>query len=99
MAYIIKADAPEKFEFEYDGKTYSVPYLKYAPYPVISKYNADIKKAKTASEQADALIDLCSKQFEKHAPGVLKNLSMEQATDMFNAYVEEGKTAPGESQA
>ena len=99
MAYIIKADKPESFEFEYDGKQYSVPYLRYAPYPVVAKYNAAVKKVKTASEQADALIDLCSGQFEKHAPGVLKNLSMEQATEMFNAYVAEGKTTPGESQA
>lgn len=93
--YVIEKSEAKRFEFEIDGKEYSVPRRESLPFPVFRKIRKRIQESDNAAEEGvNAMFDL----FEEFAPGALDSLDFEQALNLINAYStgDEGETL-GES--
>lgn len=93
--YRIEKSEAKRFEFEIDGKEYSVPRRESLPFPKFREIQKRIKDADDPAEEGvNAIFDL----FDEFAPGALDSLDFEQALNLINAYStgDEGETL-GES--
>lgn len=93
--YTIEKSEAKQFEFEIDGKAYSVPRRESLPFPTFRKIRKRIQEADDPAEEGvNAIFDL----FDEFAPGALDSLDFEQALNLVNAYStgDEGETL-GES--
>lgn len=81
--YTVEKSKAKCFEFEIDGKKYSVPRRESLPFPVFRKIRKRIQESNDAAEEGiNAMFDL----FEEFAPGALDSLDFEQALNLINAY-------------
>ncbi len=93
--YVVPPNKRQTFDFEIEGKQYSVPYMKHMPLNKMLAYNKRIKHMK-ADAQGDEYIAFVADIFNEHAPGAIDNLSVEQFSDLMKAYIAEGQAAAGE---
>lgn len=81
--YKVETSEAAQFEFEIDGKAYSIPRRESLPMPVFRKMRKRISEAENQAEEAiNAIFDL----FDEFAPGALDSLTFEQALKLSNAY-------------
>ena len=93
--YKIEKSEAKHFEFEIDGKAYSVPRRESLPFKTFRGIQKRIKDAADPAEEGvNAIFDL----FDEFAPGALDSIDFEQALKLENAYStgDEGETL-GES--
>lgn len=94
--YSISTGEARRFEFEVDGKAYSVPHRESLPMPKFREIRKRIDGAENKAEEAiDTMFDL----FDEYAPGALDSLTFEQAIQLVNAYTTgaDGGDSLGES--
>lgn len=81
--YKVETSEAAQFEFEIDGKAYSIPRRESLPMPVFRKMRKRISEAEDQAEEAiNAVFDL----FDEFAPGALDSLTFEQAISLASAY-------------
>lgn len=81
--YTIEKSDGKRFEFEVDGKVYSVPMRESLPMP---KFREIRKRISESDNPAEVAIDMVFELFDEYAPGVLDSLTFEQALKLVNAY-------------
>lgn len=85
--FVLEKKKPTVFEFEYDGKTYSVPARTSLP---MSKFRA-IRKAIVESDNPEETgFDEIMALFDEYIPEVMESISTEQAMELFSAYANGG---------
>ena len=81
--YKLEGSKAKTFDFEYDGKTYSVPSRESLP---MSTFRA-IRKAIAESDSPEETgFDEIMKLFDEYIPEVMENIDMGQALELFRAY-------------
>lgn len=96
---MFKLDGSESrtFDFEFDGKSYSVPSRESLPLP---KFRAIRRALAEADNAEEALFDEIMKLFDEHVPEVMERIDLGQAMALFKAYSTGGDEADlGESSA
>ena len=83
------------FDFEFEGKTYSVPSRNSLPMRTVR----EIRKALSDSNNSEeALFDEIMKVFDEYIPEVMERIDLGQAMELFKAYsVEDDGESLGES--
>ena len=83
------------FDFEFEGKTYSVPSRNSLPMRTFR----EIRKALSDSNNSEeALFDEIMKVFDEYIPEVMERIDLGQAMELFKAYsVEDDGESLGES--
>lgn len=82
----LDASTAKTFDFEYDGKTYSIPSRESLP---MSTFRS-IRKAIAESDNSDeALFDEIMKLFDEYVPEVMERIDLGQAMELFKAYSSE----------
>ena len=90
----LESNEQKVFEFEFDGKTYSIPSRLGLPMARFRK----IQKAITqADDKEEALFDEIMAVFDEYAPGIMEQLTLGQAMELFKAYSSDDDTSLGES--
>lgn len=82
------------FEFEFEGKTYTVPNKLDLPMPV---FMAIRKAIIESNDPQEALFDEVMKLFEQYVPEVMEKITLSQATELFKAYAIDEGDSLGES--
>lgn len=93
--YAVTPAKRQTFDFEIEGAEYHVPYMRHMPLQKMLEYNKNIKKIQKA-EQNDAYIEFIASIFEEHAPGSIDGLTVDQFSDLMQAYIAEGQANAGE---
>ena len=79
----LEESAAKRFEFEFEGETYSIPSRQGLP---MSTFRA-IRKALAESDDAEeALFDEIMKVFDEYVPDVMAKIDLSQAMALFRAY-------------
>lgn len=83
------------FEFEFDGKTYSVPSRESLPMSTFRAIRAALAESGGSEE---VLFDEIMKIFDEYIPEVMERIDLGQAMELFKAYsVEDDGASLGES--
>lgn len=82
----------ETFEFEYDGKVYTLPSINSLP----AKDMLALSRIQDESERVTAGTDLQISIIEKHCKGLLDKLTMDELNSLVTAWSEESGISVGE---
>ena len=83
------------FDFEFDGKTYSVPSRDSLP---MSTFRSIRKALAESGNSEEVLFDEIMKIFDEYIPEVMERIDLGQAMELFKAYsVEDDGASLGES--
>lgn len=83
------------FDFEYEGKTYSVPSRNSLPMSTFRAIRAALAESGGSEE---VLFDEIMKIFDEYIPDVMERIDLGQAMELFKAYsVEDEGASLGES--
>lgn len=83
------------FDFEFEGKTYSVPSRDSLP---MSTFRSIRKALAESGNSEEVLFDEIMKLFDEYAPDVMDRICLEQAMKLFQAYsLEDDGASLGES--
>ena len=75
----------ETFEFDVDGKEYSIPTMQNLPLKVFREIQSKVRGANDGMTEETAVYALLD-TFETLAPGCTETLSFAQAVDLMKAY-------------
>lgn len=81
--YKLDDSKPTTFDFEYDGKVYSVPARTSLP---MSTFRAIRKAIADSSNPEETGFDEIMKLFDEYIPEVMESIDMGQAMELFRAY-------------
>lgn len=87
-----------RFEFEYKGKTYSVPKPDYLPADA-AQYIEDVSVGKVADPLSVYVKTLFTKAEPKLPKTLFQGMSRDQFTALRDAWYESGRVTVGESSA
>ena len=83
------------FDFEYEGKTYSVPSRNSLP---MTKFREIRKALAESGNSEEVLFDEIMKIFDEYIPEVMERIDLGQAMELFKAYsIEDEGASLGES--
>ena len=83
------------FDFEFEGKTYSVPSRNSLP---MTKFREIRKALSESGNSEEVLFDEIMKIFDEYIPEVMERIDLGQAMELFKAYsVEDEGASLGES--
>ena len=77
----------EAFEFEVDGKEYSVPTMQNLPLKAFREIQAKVRNAQDGTTEETAVYAMLD-MFEELAPGCTETLTFSQALDLMKAYTD-----------
>lgn len=96
--YVVENDGLEPFQFELAGEVYELPAFTSLPFDDMLKYSDRAAAAQDEDRAAREALQIFLEVMEEHLPGVAKKLSMRQAANLANAYMNPADgTAAGES--
>ena len=79
----LEKSGAKTFDFEFEGKKYSVPSRQSLP---VSTFRSMRKAINESDNQEEALFDEVMKLFDKYVPAVMKKIDLSQAMELFKAY-------------
>ena len=83
------------FDFEYDGKEYSVPSVSSLP---MKRFRAIREKLAESNNSAEVFFDEIMNLFDEYIPEVMDTIDLDEAKALFKAYSAENDEASlGES--
>jgi len=86
----------DPFEFESDGKVYSVPQISDLPLKRFKKIQKTVRDA-DENMREEVAVDAVLEVFDEFAPGSTDNLTYMQAAKLVSAYANGGEESLGES--
>lgn len=81
--YKLENSTAKTFDFEYEGKTYSVPARTSLP---MSTFRAIRKAIADSDNPEETGFDEIMKLFDEYIPEVMERIDMGQALELFKAY-------------
>lgn len=85
-----------KFEFEYEGETYSLPAYESLPIETLMEFTDRVSAIEGEQLQQLEATRIVLDIFNKYLPGVLDGMTADQVGALMGAYYSTGVT-PGES--
>ena len=82
----------KKFEFEYDGKEYSLPSLNCLP----AKVGLSLARISDEQERITASNEMLMDIIEENCKGLIDKLTMKELEELINAWSEESGITLGE---